>query len=74
MTVAMAGVGRSARSQTTDEFEQALKDFATIAKDKPKIAGGGNTWQLAVVRTRQQGRRAARPRERRDGHVQSPRT
>ncbi|RYY93049.1 MAG: penicillin-binding protein, partial [Alphaproteobacteria bacterium] len=37
--------------EASDDFEAALKAFASNKDNKPKIAGGGNTWQLAVVRT-----------------------
>jgi penicillin-binding protein 1A len=34
-----------------EEFEQALKDFANNKDNRAKIAGAGNTWQLALVRS-----------------------
>jgi penicillin-binding protein 1A len=43
--------GPVGKIEVTDEFEQGLKDFANNKDNKPKIAGGGNTWQLAVVRS-----------------------
>ena len=43
--------GPVGKLDTTDDFEAALKSFANNKDNKPKIAGGGNTWQLAVVRT-----------------------
>ncbi len=37
--------------QSNEEFEQSLKDFANNKENRPKIAGAGNTWQLALVRS-----------------------
>jgi penicillin-binding protein 1A len=39
----------------TDEFEVQLTEFANAKDNKPKIAGAGNTWQLAVVRSTRNG-------------------
>lgn len=43
--------GPVGKLDATDDFEAGLKAFANNKDNKPKIAGGGNTWQLAVVRT-----------------------
>ncbi|HEY7797492.1 MAG TPA: PBP1A family penicillin-binding protein, partial [Hyphomonadaceae bacterium] len=37
--------------ENTDDFEQALIDFARDKANRDKIAGGGNTWMLALVRS-----------------------
>ncbi|MFT3724955.1 MAG: penicillin-binding protein 1A [Hyphomonadaceae bacterium] len=37
--------------QSNEEFEQSLKDFANNKENRPKIAGAGNMWQLALVRS-----------------------
>lgn len=34
-----------------EDFENQLKDFANSKDGKAKIAGGGNTWQIALVRS-----------------------
>jgi penicillin-binding protein 1A len=43
--------GPVGKLDSTDDFEAALKSFANNKDNKAKIAGGGNTWQIAVVRT-----------------------
>ncbi len=43
--------GPVGKVEAVDDFEAALKAFANNKDNKAKIAGGGNTWQLAVVRT-----------------------
>ena len=43
--------GPVGKIEVSDEFEQTLKDFANNKDNKAKVAGGGNTWQLAVVRS-----------------------
>ena len=43
--------GPVGKLDATDDFEAQLKAFANNKDNKAKIAGGGNTWQLAVVRT-----------------------
>ncbi|HVY88767.1 MAG TPA: PBP1A family penicillin-binding protein [Hyphomonadaceae bacterium] len=35
----------------TDQFETALNDFANSKDGKEKIAGAGNTWQIAMVKS-----------------------
>lgn len=37
--------------QVSDDFEQTLKDFANNKANRPQMAGSGNTWQLALVRS-----------------------
>ena len=35
----------------TDDFENQLKDYANSKDGKEQIAGAGNTWQIAIVRS-----------------------
>lgn len=43
--------GPIGKIDVTEDFEQALKDYANAKGNRPKIAGAGNTWQLALVRS-----------------------
>ncbi len=37
--------------EVSEEFGKALTEYASVKANRPKIAVGGNDWQLAVVRT-----------------------
>ncbi len=43
--------GAIGKIEVTDNFEEDLKNFANSKDGKEKIAGSGNTWQIALVRS-----------------------
>ncbi len=47
--------GALANIKAGDDFEQALTDFAKAKDSRPKIAGAGEDWMLAVVRSASKG-------------------